>query len=76
MHRRDIVRLGLVGGASLSVSALLRAHEPPFRIGALIPGPDNGRFSASLRDGLRDLGWMVLGQARRKEALAIARKSG
>jgi putative tryptophan/tyrosine transport system substrate-binding protein len=58
MHRRDIVRLGLVGGASLSVSALVRAHEPPFRIGALIPVPDNGRFSASLRDGLRDLGWI------------------
>ena len=58
MRRRDIVRLGLVGGASLSVSALVRAHEPPVRIGALIPVPDNGRFSASLRDGLRDLGWV------------------
>jgi hypothetical protein len=44
MHRRDIVRLGLVGGASLSVSALLRAHEPPFRIGALIPGPTTAGF--------------------------------
>ena len=58
MLRRDIVRLGLVGGASLSVSALVRAHEPPFRIGVLIPVSDNGRFSASLRDGLRDLGWI------------------
>ena len=58
MHRRDIVRLGLLGGACLSISALVRAHEPPFRIGALIPVPDNGRFSLSLRDGLRDLGWI------------------
>jgi ABC transporter substrate binding protein len=59
MLRRDIVRLGLVGGASLSVSALVRAaQEPPVRIGVLIPVPDNGRFSASFRDGLRDLGWI------------------
>jgi hypothetical protein len=58
MHRRDIIRLGLVGWASRSGSPLLRAQEPPVRIGALTPVPDNGRFSASLRDGLRDLGWI------------------
>ena len=44
MRRRDIVRLGLVGGASLSVSALVRAHEPPVRIGALIPCPTTADF--------------------------------
>ena len=38
--------------------ALVRAHEPPVRIGALVPVPDNGRFSSSLRDGLHDLGWI------------------
>jgi putative tryptophan/tyrosine transport system substrate-binding protein len=58
MLRRDVVRLGLVAGACLSVSARGRAQQPPVRIGALIPVPDNGRFSASLRDGLRDLGWV------------------
>jgi putative tryptophan/tyrosine transport system substrate-binding protein len=58
MHRRDIVRLGLLAGACLSVSARVRAQKPPVRIGALVPVPDNGRFSAALRDGLRDLGWV------------------
>lgn len=58
MRRRGFVRLGIVGGASLAVSALVRGQEQPVRIGALIPVPDNGRFSASLRDGLRDLGWI------------------
>jgi len=58
MHRRDIVRLGLLGGACVSVSALARAQQSPIRIGALIPVPDNGRFSAALEDGLRDLGWV------------------
>jgi putative tryptophan/tyrosine transport system substrate-binding protein len=58
MHRRDIVRLGLLAGASLSVNARLRAQQSPVRIGALVPVPDNGRFLASLRDGLRDLGWI------------------
>jgi putative tryptophan/tyrosine transport system substrate-binding protein len=58
MHRRDIVRLGLLAGASLSANARLRAQQSPVRIGALVPVPDNGRFSASLRDGLRDLSWI------------------
>jgi putative tryptophan/tyrosine transport system substrate-binding protein len=58
MHRRDIVRLGLLGAGSLSASAIVRAQQPPVRIGALVPVPDNGRFSASLRDGLHDLGWV------------------
>ena len=58
MHRRDIVRLGLLAGAGLSISARVRALQSPVRIGALVPVPDNGRFSAALRDGLRDLGWV------------------
>jgi hypothetical protein len=58
MHRRDIVRLGLLAGAGLSISARVRARQSPVRIGALVPVPDNGRFWASLRDGLRDLGWV------------------
>jgi putative tryptophan/tyrosine transport system substrate-binding protein len=58
MHRRDILRLGLLGAASLSASAIVRAQQWTVRIGALVPVPDNGRFSASLRDGLRDLGWV------------------
>jgi hypothetical protein len=57
MHRRDIVRLGVLGGACLSVSALAPAQQSPIRIGALIPVPDNGRFSAALQHGLLDLGW-------------------
>ena len=48
----------LLGAPVFAVSALVRGQEQPVRIGALIPVPDNGRFSASLRDGLRDLGWI------------------
>ena len=58
MDRRDVVRLGLLASVKLSVSARARAQQPPVRIGALIPVLDNGQFSASLRDGLRDLGWV------------------
>jgi ABC-type uncharacterized transport system substrate-binding protein len=58
MDRRDVVRLGLLASANLSVSARVRAQQPPVRIGALVPVPGNGQFSASLRDGLRDLGWV------------------
>ena len=58
MRRRDIVRLGLLGGACLSISARVRAQKLPIRIGVLVPVPDNGRFSVALRDGLRDLGWV------------------
>src|ERR1700727_2212035 len=57
MNRRDIVRVGLLGAANLSIGARVRAQKLPFRIGALVPVPDNGRFSVALRDGLRDLGW-------------------
>jgi putative ABC transport system substrate-binding protein len=76
MHRRDILRLGLLGAASLSASAIVRAQQPPVRIGALVPVPDNGRFSASLRDGLRDLGWVEGGaftlQARQADGTVAA----
>jgi putative tryptophan/tyrosine transport system substrate-binding protein len=60
MHRRDIVRLGLLGGAAVSVSALGHAQQPrrPVRIGVLLPVPGNDQFLASLRDGLRDVGWI------------------
>jgi putative ABC transport system substrate-binding protein len=58
MDRRDVVRLGLLASVNLSVSARVRAQQPPVQIGALVPVPDNGQFSASLRDGLRDLGWV------------------
>jgi putative tryptophan/tyrosine transport system substrate-binding protein len=58
MNRRGILRLGLLGGASILVSALGSAQQRPVRIGVLIPVPDTGRFLASLKDGLRDLGWV------------------
>ena len=42
MRRRDIVRLGLLGGGCLSISARVRAQKLPIRIGVLVPVPDNG----------------------------------
>jgi putative ABC transport system substrate-binding protein len=58
VNRRGILRLGLLGGASISASALGSAQQRPVRIGVLIPVPDTGRFLTSLKDGLRDLGWV------------------
>jgi putative ABC transport system substrate-binding protein len=58
MNRRGILRLGLLGGASISASALGSAQQRPVRIGVMIPVPDTGRFLASLKDGLRALGWV------------------
>ena len=60
MHRRDILRLGFLGGATLGLGPPGRAQQPvpAVRIGVLIPVPDNGRFLTSLQSGLRDLGWI------------------
>ena len=59
MDRRDILRLGLLGGATPFFTG--RSYAQPLnafvRIGVLIPVPDTGRFLGSLRDGLRELGW-------------------
>ena len=60
MHRRDFFRLGILGGATASVAAIARAQQPlpPVRIGVLLPVPGNDQFLASLREGLRDVGWI------------------
>ena len=59
MDRRNILRLGLLGGAIPFFTG--RGYAQPLnafvRIGVLIPVPDTGRFLGSLRDGLRELGW-------------------
>jgi putative ABC transport system substrate-binding protein len=59
MDRRDIVRLGLLGGVIPLFTGLghAQSRNAAVRIGVLIPVPDTGRFLASLKDGLRDLGW-------------------
>ena len=59
MHRRDFVRLGLLGSAAISVTTTARAQQPkpPVRIGVLLPVPGNDQFLASLLEGLRDVGW-------------------
>jgi putative tryptophan/tyrosine transport system substrate-binding protein len=59
MHRRDFVRLGLLGSTAVSIPAAARAQQPkpPVRIGVLLPVPGNDHFLASLLEGFRDIGW-------------------
>ncbi len=59
MHRRDFVRLGLVGVPAFAVVSLARAQQPRrvIRIGVLLPVPRNDHFLVALREGLRDAGW-------------------
>ncbi len=53
MDRRDIVRLGLLGGVIPLFTGLghAQSRNAAVRIGVLIPVPDTGRFLASLKDG-------------------------
>jgi hypothetical protein len=53
MHRREFLRLGILGGATASVAAIAHAQQPfpPVRIGVLLPVPGNDHFLASLRQG-------------------------
>ena len=59
MKRRDFLHLGLfVSAAWLGEASQAARPRRRFRIGVLLPVPGNEKFLTSLRDGLRDVGWI------------------
>ena len=58
LRRRDLVRWGLLGGATILVTPRGHAQQSRLaaRIGVLLPVPGNDQFLTSLHDGLRDAG--------------------